>query len=59
MITLRDGVSSVDLDHVREWVRARVGSLRTPQTVHVVPELPQTATGKVQRREVRDQLLNR
>jgi acyl-CoA synthetase (AMP-forming)/AMP-acid ligase II len=53
MISLRPGVEEIDLDHVREWVRARLGSLKTPQTIVVVDEVPQTATGKILRREVK------
>jgi acyl-CoA synthetase (AMP-forming)/AMP-acid ligase II len=57
MITLRTGVDSIDLDGVRTWVRTRLGSLKTPETIEIVEELPQTATGKVLRRQVRDDLL--
>jgi acyl-CoA synthetase (AMP-forming)/AMP-acid ligase II len=57
MVTLRPGVDTVDLEHLREWVRTRLGSLKTPELVVVVEELPQTATGKVLRRQVRDDLL--
>jgi acyl-CoA synthetase (AMP-forming)/AMP-acid ligase II len=53
MISLRAGVDDVDLDHVREWVRERIGSLKTPETIVVVDEVPQTATGKILRREVK------
>jgi acyl-CoA synthetase (AMP-forming)/AMP-acid ligase II len=53
MISLRAGVDDVNLDHVREWVRERIGSLKTPETVVVVDEVPQTATGKLLRREVK------
>jgi acyl-CoA synthetase (AMP-forming)/AMP-acid ligase II len=56
MITLRTGVDTVDLDHVREWVRARVGSFRVPEIIEITDELPQTATGKVLRRQVREDL---
>jgi len=57
MITLRPGVDTVDIDHVREWVRTRLGSLKTPERVEIVEELPQTATGKILRRQVRDDLV--
>jgi acyl-CoA synthetase (AMP-forming)/AMP-acid ligase II len=57
MITLRTGVDSVDLEGVRAWVRTRLGSLKTPETIEIVEELPQTATGKILRRQVRDDLL--
>jgi len=53
MISLRTGVDEVDLDHVRDWVRERIGSLKTPEIIVVVDEVPQTATGKLLRREVR------
>ena len=36
------------------WVRDHLGSLKTPSHVELVDELPQTATGKVLRRVVRD-----
>ena len=53
MISLRAGVNEVDLDHVCEWVRERIGSLKTPEVIVVVDEVPQTATGKLLRREVK------
>ena len=56
-ITLRPGVEEIDVDHVQEWVKARLGSLKTPEIIELTDELPQTATGKVLRRQVRDDLL--
>jgi acyl-CoA synthetase (AMP-forming)/AMP-acid ligase II len=53
MISLRTGVDEVDLEHVRDWVRERIGSLKTPEIITVVDEVPQTATGKLLRREVK------
>jgi acyl-CoA synthetase (AMP-forming)/AMP-acid ligase II len=53
-ITVRADVPDLDLEHVRDWVRERVGSLKTPEEIRVVEELPQTATGKILRRQVRD-----
>ena len=38
------------------WVRQRLGSLKTPGRVVVYDDLPTTASGKVLRRVVRDQL---
>ena len=40
MISLRAGVDEVDLDHVRDWVRERIGSLKTPEIIEVVDEVP-------------------
>jgi acyl-CoA synthetase (AMP-forming)/AMP-acid ligase II len=56
-ITLRPGVDEVDTEHVREWVRERVGSLKTPEEIDVRDELPQTATGKILRRQVKSDFL--
>jgi fatty-acyl-CoA synthase len=56
MISLRPGVDTVDIDHVREWVRARLGSLKAPEIIVVADEVPQTPTGKILRREVKSQL---
>jgi fatty-acyl-CoA synthase len=53
MISLRPGVDEVNLDAVRDWVRERIGGLKTPEVIVVVEEVPQTATGKLLRREVK------
>ena len=55
-ITLRPGVDEVDTEHVRDWVRERVGSLKTPEQIEIRDELPQTATGKILRRQIRSEL---
>ena len=56
MVSLRAGVEEIDTDHVREWVRERLGSLKTPELVVVADEVPQTATGKILRRQVKADL---
>ncbi len=53
MISLRAGVEEIDIDAVRAWVRERIGSLKTPEIVVVSDEVPQTATGKILRRQVK------
>ena len=55
-ITLRPGVDEVDVEHVRDWVRDRIGSLKTPEQIEIRDELPQTATGKILRRQVKSEL---
>lgn len=57
MVVLAPGVVEIDVEHVREWVRTRVGSLKTPEIIETCEELPQTGSGKVLRRQVRDDLL--
>lgn len=43
---------TVDPDALRELVRGRLRGSKTPDRVHVVPELPRTETGKLIRRQV-------
>ncbi|MET0919576.1 MAG: AMP-binding protein [Acidimicrobiia bacterium] len=59
MVVLAPGVDSIDVTAVREWVRTRIGSLKTPELIETCDELPQTGSGKVLRRQVRDDLIAR
>jgi acyl-CoA synthetase (AMP-forming)/AMP-acid ligase II len=56
MISLRSGAAT-DVDELRAWVRERLGSLKTPDVIRMSDELPQTATGKILRRQVKVDLL--
>jgi fatty-acyl-CoA synthase len=40
-----------DADDLRAFVKARIGSVKTPKRVHVADELPKSGVGKVLRRE--------
>ena len=44
------------VEELTVWVRQSLGSLKTPSVIEVRDELPTTATGKVLRRVVRDEL---
>lgn len=55
MVSLRPGANAGH-DELRAWVRDRLGSLKAPDLVVVCDEVPQTATGKVLRRQVRADL---
>ena len=46
----------VVVEELGVWVRQSLGSLKTPSLIEVRDELPTTATGKVLRRVVRDEL---
>jgi acyl-coenzyme A synthetase/AMP-(fatty) acid ligase len=48
--------SDTDPDSLREWSREQLGSIKTPEVIVVTDELPQTPTGKILRRVVKDQL---
>ncbi len=56
MISLRSG-ASVDSGELQAWVKERLGSLKTPDLIRVSDDLPQTATGKILRRQVKVDLL--
>ncbi|MCW2982719.1 MAG: acyl-CoA synthetase [Conexibacter sp.] len=43
-------------DELRDHVRERLARFKAPRHVHVVPELPKTATGKIQKFELRDRV---
>ena len=47
---------AVVVEELTVWVRSSLGSLKTPSVIEVRDELPTTATGKVLRRVVRDEL---
>ncbi|CAN7475561.1 AMP-binding protein [Variovorax sp. LjRoot130] len=55
-VVLADG-ASLDLDAVRRhFAAARVARQKTPEGLHVVGELPRTASGKVRKDELRERL---
>lgn len=39
-------------DDVIRWCRPRLGGIRTPKSVHIVPELPRSPVGKILKREL-------
>ncbi|ODU07637.1 MAG: AMP-dependent synthetase [Pseudonocardia sp. SCN 72-86] len=55
-VVLREGVL-VDPDTIRERVRSRLRSSRTPSRITVVAELPYNETGKLQRRVLRESFM--
>jgi acyl-CoA synthetase (AMP-forming)/AMP-acid ligase II len=57
MVVLAPGVTEVDFDNVRAFVVERIGTLKAPELFDICEELPQTGSGKVLRRQVRDDLL--
>ena len=56
MVTVRPDAAGVDPTELRDWSRRQLGSIKTPEVIVVADELPQTPTGKVLRRVVREQL---
>ena len=48
---------SLTPDVLRNHVRDLLGPVRTPKAVHVVEQLPRNSLGKVQKRQLRDELI--
>ena len=55
MVSLRVGATA-DEDQLRRFVHDHLGTLKTPERIAIRDELPQTATGKILRRQVRADL---
>ena len=51
-----DPGQTVDVDEIKEFVRERLRSTKTPEVIDVRDELPNNETGKLLRRVVRDEL---
>jgi fatty-acyl-CoA synthase len=47
---------TIDPAEVREFVKARLGSVKTPKQVEVWADLPRSKVGKVLKKDIRDQL---
>lgn len=54
-LVLREGCQDHQalVDSIREHVRARLAHIKCPRWIEVVPDLPKTATGKIQRFRLR------
>ena len=56
-LVLKPGASA-SADEIQAWGKEQLGSHKYPRTVRLFEALPMTATGKILKREIRDQLLN-
>jgi long-chain acyl-CoA synthetase len=45
-------VGDVDLEALEAWLRPRLTGYKRPKEIHIVPELPHTASGKTKRLSV-------
>ena len=55
MVTAVPG-ATLDVEELRAWTREHLGSIKTPEIVALADELPHTATGKILRRQIREEL---
>jgi fatty-acyl-CoA synthase len=52
-VRLRDGVTDLTAEQVREFAQGKLAHYKIPRYVHVVDEFPMTVTGKVRKVEMR------
>ena len=50
------GGSTPNVDELQQHCRDRMAAFKRPREIHVVDDLPKTATGKIKRFQLRDQL---
>ncbi len=53
-VSLVAGAESSEAD-IRAWCRENLGRHQVPRKIHILPELPKNATGKILKRELRKQ----
>jgi acyl-CoA synthetase (AMP-forming)/AMP-acid ligase II len=58
VLTVADG-HTLDPDEVRAHCRAALAAYKVPEIVRIVPEMPLNASGKILKRELREQLVSR
>jgi acyl-CoA synthetase (AMP-forming)/AMP-acid ligase II len=56
VLELREG-ASLELDELREFLRASLSGYKLPRAMTVVPEIPRNATGKAQYPRAKELLL--
>lgn len=55
-VVLRHGATATPVE-LRDWIGTHLATFKIPETVTILPSLPKTPTGKVQKRDLRDRAL--
>jgi acyl-CoA synthetase (AMP-forming)/AMP-acid ligase II len=50
---------SADPHEIQAFVKARLGSVKTPKVVEIWPDLPRSKVGKVLKKDIRAEMLKR
>ena len=58
-MVLAEGVTRVELSAVRAWSEQKLARYAHPRELVILPELPRSQIGKVLRRVVRQQVIDR
>ena len=54
-VTLKPGIEA-EADEIQAWAKQRLGGYKYPREVHIVPALPLTPVGKLDRKKLREQI---
>jgi len=57
-IELEEGISEIEVSELKKHLRDNLANFKIPKQLHFIDELPKNATGKVLKRELRENLLN-
>ncbi|RAL16474.1 acyl--CoA ligase [Aspergillus homomorphus CBS 101889] len=55
-VVVKNGASATEAE-LKAWVESKLAKFKTPKKVWLVPQIPKTATGKIQRRKVAEAML--
>ncbi|KAK2764010.1 hypothetical protein FQN54_009629 [Arachnomyces sp. PD_36] len=58
VVLKKDGLSTSD-EALKTWMASKVAKFKVPKKIWILPEIPKTATGKIQRRKVADAMLKK
>ena len=50
---MKNAEEIIDVEELKEFVKAKIGKWKYPRWVEVLDDLPKTATGKIQRFKLR------
>jgi 4-hydroxybenzoate-CoA ligase len=53
-VVLKNGADAAEVAALKDFVKARIGAWKYPRWIEIVPDLPKTATGKIQRFKLRE-----
>ncbi|RAK72369.1 acyl--CoA ligase [Aspergillus fijiensis CBS 313.89] len=55
-VVVKNGASATEAE-LKAWVESKLAKFKTPKKIWLVPQIPKTATGKIQRRKVAEAML--
>jgi acyl-CoA synthetase (AMP-forming)/AMP-acid ligase II len=50
---------TADSTEIQAFVKARIGSVKTPKLIEIWPDLPRSKVGKVMKKDIRAEMLKR